>query len=71
MTVNAWVLTVAHSHREVVALDELVEDRRACCEHREARPEDPLVVVVGLLGVGEALNEPIERPPLHPTRRRF
>ena len=44
----------------MVALDELVEDRRACCERREARQEDPLVVIVGLLGVGEVLNEVIE-----------
>ena len=27
---------------------------------REALQEDPLEVVVGLLGVGEVLNEPIE-----------
>ena len=44
----------------MVAIDELVEDRRACCEHREARPEDPLEVVVGLLGVGDVLDEAIE-----------
>ena len=46
--------------RNVVALDELVEDRRACCEHREARPENPLDVVVDRVGVGEVLNEAME-----------
>ena len=40
-------------------LDELVEDRRACCDHRDAGPEELLDVVVVRIGVGQVRSRVI------------
>ena len=47
------------SVREGVALDE-PDDCRACCGHRESRPEDLLEVVIDRIWVGEVLDDAIE-----------